>query len=209
MIFDDDINLWALFFSTLLQVTESFVVLMLSDDSLVLTCKLCGSACVQFLFLSGNRSKTKKARLENEEFLRGWLVISTFLWVDRESEREQAKKIPKSHCGRYRLAPSGPDKEKQRNNIIARWWGEREIEKKVGIKERLRKIQLSWEAFEVCELVVVLFEWSFVYAMRTTFSSFHNEIICSSLHSTSFWLFLSLSLFYPLTHASTTRQKLH
>jgi hypothetical protein len=55
--------------------------------------------------------------------MRGWLAFSVLplplsfslsfsFFVDGFSVREI---IPRSHCRRYRLAPNGPDKEKQKN----------------------------------------------------------------------------------------------
>lgn len=51
---------------------------------------------------------------------------------------EGKKKMPKTHRGRYRLAPSGPDKEKQKNIFFPLGGGEKikneekEIERERG-----------------------------------------------------------------------------
>lgn len=119
---------------------------------------------MQFYFSSGydagSWDRAKKAQLENKgKNVRGWLAISTFFCGlmakkrERKSERSggeragKKEKIPKSHCGRYRLAPNGPDKEKQRNNIITRSRG--------GLEGRKQNRKKSKKSFS---LVFVLFE---------------------------------------------------
>lgn len=53
--------------------------------------------------------------------------------------------MPKSHCGRYRLAPNGPDKEKQKNNIFSPL-GEMAEEREE--RRRSEKASVAWKLLD-------------------------------------------------------------